>query len=155
MSEVVIAGLVEGGKASGGPPLGPALGPLGVNTNEVVAEINAKTKSFEGIKVPIKVLVDPSTKKFRIEVGSPPTSALILKEIGATTGAKAKGEIIGDIKLEQIKKIAEAKAGKMHGRDFSSKVKQVLGTCKSMGVTCDGSDPREIIAKIGSKEITV
>ncbi|MEM3841548.1 MAG: 50S ribosomal protein L11 [Candidatus Micrarchaeaceae archaeon] len=155
MSEVVIAGLVEGGKASGGPPLGPALGPLGVNTAEVVAKINSETKNFEGIKVPIKVIVDTSTKKFRIEVGSPPTSALILKEIGATSGGKTKGEIIGDIKLEQVKKIAESKAGKMHGRNFSSKVKQVLGTCKSMGVTCDGMDPRAVIAKINSKEISV
>ena len=155
MSEVIVAGLVEGGRASGGPPLGPALGPLGVNTAEVVAEINSKTKNFEGIKVPIKVIVDPSTKKFRIEVGSPPTSALILKEIGATTGGKAKGEVIGDIKLDQVKKIAESKSGKMHGREFSSRVKQVLGTCKSMGVTCEGSDPRAIIAKISSKEIQV
>ena len=30
MAETVKA-LVEGGKASAGPPLGPALGPLGVN----------------------------------------------------------------------------------------------------------------------------
>lgn len=64
MSEVTISGLVEGGKASGGPPLGPALGPLGVNINNIISEINNKTKQFEGIKIPVKVIVDPVTKAF-------------------------------------------------------------------------------------------
>ncbi len=41
--------LVEGGKATPGPPLGPALGPLGVNIGQVVKEINEKTKNYEGI----------------------------------------------------------------------------------------------------------
>ena len=74
--------LVEGGKASAGPPLGPALGPLGVNVMQVVNAINEKTKHFDGMKVPVKVIVDPKTKGFEIEVGTPPVTALILKELG-------------------------------------------------------------------------
>ena len=66
MAEVVINGLIEGGKATGGPPFGPALGPLGVNIAKIVDEINQKTKSFEGIKVPVKVIVDPATKNYRV-----------------------------------------------------------------------------------------
>ena len=62
MAEVVINGLIEGGKATGGPPFGPALGPLGVNIAKIVEEINSKTKPFEGIKVPVKVIIDPATK---------------------------------------------------------------------------------------------
>src|SRR5437867_8089000 len=73
--------LVDGGKATPGPPLGPALGPLGLNIVEIIKAINEKTKSFEGMKVPVTLLVDPKSKAFTIEVGTPPTSALIAKEL--------------------------------------------------------------------------
>ena len=69
-----ISALVSGGEASAGPPLGPALGPMGVNVLQVVNTINEKTKDFPGMKVPVKVEVDTETKKFTIEVGIPPHS---------------------------------------------------------------------------------
>lgn len=155
MSEVVISGLVEGGKASGGPPLGPALGPLGVNINAVVEEINKKTEAYAGIKIPVKVIVDTATKTFKIETGAPPTSALILKELGIQSGAKAKDEVVGNITMEQLKKVASAKESKMYGNTLEARLKQVLGTCKSMGVKCENEDPRVIIRKINSGEIKV
>ncbi len=153
MSEVVITGLIEGGKATGGPPFGPALGPLGVNIAKIIEEINQKTKAFEGIKVPVKVSVDPSTKSYKVEVGSPQTSALILKELGIQHGAKNKEEVAGNITLEQVKKIAKMKDSMLYGKSFAEKVKQVLGTCKSMNITCEGKDAKEIIAQIDSGEI--
>ncbi|MGC9149772.1 MAG: 50S ribosomal protein L11, partial [Candidatus Micrarchaeia archaeon] len=105
---MIINLLVEGGKATSGPPLGPALGPLGVDVQKVVDEINKKTKEFEGMKVNVKVIVNEK-KEINIEVGTPPTSALILKEIGAQKGAKSKDEIPGNITLEQVVKIAKIK----------------------------------------------
>jgi large subunit ribosomal protein L11 len=154
MADVVINGLIEGGKATTGAPFGPALGPLGVNIAGIVAEINDKTKAYEGIKVPVKVVVNPATKKYTVEIGSPPTSALILIEIHAQKGAKSKEESPGDITIEQVKKVASAKDEKLYG-DMKSKVKQVLGTCKSMNVKCEGKDAREIIMKINSGEIKI
>ena len=56
MTEIKV--LVEGGKASAGAPLGPALGPLGVNIGDVVTKINEKTSSYAGMKVPVIVDVD-------------------------------------------------------------------------------------------------
>ena len=154
MADVVINGLIEGGKATTGAPFGPALGPLGVNIAGIVAEINDKTKAYEGIKVPVKVVVNPATKKYTVEIGSPPTSALILIEIKAQKGAKSKEESPGDISIEQVKKVAKAKDEKLYG-DMKSKVKQVLGTCKSMNVKCEGKDAREIIKKINRGEIKI
>ncbi|MCS7105233.1 MAG: 50S ribosomal protein L11, partial [Thermofilaceae archaeon] len=61
--------LVEGGKASAGPPIGPSLGPLGINVLEVVKRINELTKDFAGMRVPVKVTVDTEKKKFDVEVG--------------------------------------------------------------------------------------
>ncbi|MGC8662736.1 MAG: 50S ribosomal protein L11 [Candidatus Micrarchaeia archaeon] len=153
MAEVVINGLIEGGKATGGPPFGPALGPLGVNIAKIVEEINSKTKAFDGIKVPVKVIVDPATKSYKVEVGSPQTSALILKELGIQHGAKNKDEVAGNITLEQVKKIAKAKESMIYGKTIEDKVKQVLGTCKSMNITCEGKNPKDIIAQINSGEI--
>ncbi len=155
MTEVVVNGLIEGGKATSGPPFGPALGPLGVNTANIVAEINEKTKAFSGIKIPVKVTVIKETKEFKVEVGSPTTSALILKELGLEKGGKIKDEIAGNITIDQVKKIAEAKKASLYGNSLASRVKQVLGTCKSMNITCDGVSARETIAKINSGEIKV
>ena len=154
MPEVVINGLIEGGKATSGPPFGPALGPLGVNIAGIVDEINKKTKSFEGMKIPVKVKVDPSTKKYTVEVGMPPTSALILKEAGAQAGAKTKDDKIGNITLAQVKKIAEMKNTALYG-DMKAKAKQILGTCKSVGVTCEGQNPMDVIKKINSGELSI
>lgn len=155
MSELTIAGLVEGGKATSGPPFGPALGPLGVNINAIIAEINDKTKQYSGIKIPVKVHVDGGTKEYRVEVGAPPTSALIIKEIGIAAGAKAKGEVVGNITIEQLKKIAKSKEAKLYGNTMGQRINQVLGTCKSMGVTCEGEDPRTTIAKIKAGELKI
>jgi ribosomal protein L11 len=85
--KVIVEAMVEGGKASGGPPIGPALGPTGVNIFQVVTKINEVTQPFSGLKVPVKIIVDPETKGFEVEVGTPPTSALILKEIGQDKGS--------------------------------------------------------------------
>ncbi len=53
-----ISSLVTGGEASAGPPLGPALGPMGVNILQIISAINEQTKEFKGMKIPVSVLVD-------------------------------------------------------------------------------------------------
>lgn len=155
MGEMTINGLIEGGKATSGPPFGPALGPLGVNVAKIIADINAETKAYDGIKVPVKVIVDSVTKSYRIEVGAPPTSALILKEIGVQKGAKNKEESPGNITLEQIKNVAKAKDKSLYGESLKEKVKQVMGTCKSMNISVEGMNAVEAIKKIDSGELKV
>lgn len=155
MGEITINGLIEGGKATSGPPFGPALGPLGVNVAKIISDINSQTSAYVGIKVPVKVIVDPATKNYRVEVGSPPTSALILKELGIQKGAKNKEEVAGNITLEQVKKIAKVKETTIYGKTFADRVKQVLGTCKSMNITVEGISAKDAIAKINSGEIKV
>ena len=76
-----VEALVDGGRASAGPPLGPALGPKGVNIGQVIAKINERTKAFDGMKVPVKILINDD-KSFDIKVGTPPMSALIKSELG-------------------------------------------------------------------------
>jgi large subunit ribosomal protein L11 len=141
--------LVEGGQATAGPPIGPALGPLGLNIMEVVKAINDRTKGFAGMKVPVKIIVDPKTRGFRLEVGTPPASALILKEAGAAKGSgDPKKTRIGNLTLRQAIKVAEMKSGDLLGASLKKRVKEVVGTCVSMGVTVEGKDPKEVLVEI-------
>jgi len=79
MPKQTVDAMVEGGKATAAPPLGPALGPLGVNIGQVISEINKKTADFKGVQVPVKIIVDED-KNVTITVGTPPASALIKQE---------------------------------------------------------------------------
>ena len=98
--------IVEGGKAAAGATLGPALGPLGINIGQVIAAINEQTKGYAGMSVPVKVIVDKDTKKFEVEVGSPPVSALLKKELKVEKGAKVKGEIVGNLHCSDVSPLA-------------------------------------------------
>jgi len=140
-----IKALVDGGKASAGPPLGPALGPLGVNIMQIINAINDKTKQFQGMKVPIKVKVDPKTKNFEIEVGTPPASSLILNELGIDKGSGSAGtHKIGNLTVDQAIKVAKMKQNNLLGKELKQKTKEIIGTCTSMGITVEGKKPKQI-----------
>ncbi len=143
--------LVEGGKATAAPPLGPALGPLGVNIGQVVGEINNKTGEFKGMKVPVKVTVDKDTKEFTITVGTPPAAQLIKKEAGVQKAASNPlTEKVADLKIEQVIKIAKMKQDNLLGKNNFSRVKEICGTCDSMGIMVEGKQARETIADINN-----
>ena len=145
----VINVLVTGGEASAGPPLGPALGPLGVNVLGIVNEINKQTADFKGMRVPVKVEVDSETKGFVISVGTPTTSALIAKESGIPKGAsKPKTEFVGELTMDKVVSIAKSKIAGSYASSIRSAVKEVVGSCVSMGVKIEGKDPREFMKEI-------
>jgi large subunit ribosomal protein L11 len=141
--------LISGGQATAGPPLGPALGPLGVNVVMIVNKINELTKDYSGMKVPVKVIVDPDTKQFEVTIGTPTTSALIVSELkiekGSATPSTAK---VGNLTMDQIVRIAKIKRPEFLAKTLKSAAKEVLGSCVSMGVTIENKDPREIQKEI-------
>ena len=144
-----ISALVTGGEASAGPPLGPALGPMGINVLQVVNTINDKTKDFPGMKVPVKVEVDPDTKKFTVEVGVPPTAALISKEAGVAKGSGAAGTAVaGNIGIESAIKIAKMKIDSSYARDIKGALKEVIGTCLSLGMQVENKPPKDVYKDI-------
>ncbi|MBU0667009.1 MAG: 50S ribosomal protein L11 [Nanoarchaeota archaeon] len=149
MAKETVEALIEGGKASAAPPLGPALGPMGVNIGQVVAEINKKTESFKGMQVPVSVIIDTDTKEFSVKVGTPPASALIKKEAGLSKGSgRPTEDFVADLKIEQIIKIAKMKEDALLGKSLKEKVKEIIGTCDSMGVEVEGVQARKAIALI-------
>jgi large subunit ribosomal protein L11 len=141
---IVVEAMVEGGKASGGPPIGPALGPTGVNIFQVVTKINEVTEAYAGLKVPVTITVYPADKTFEVEVGTPPTSALILKEVGAAKGSgEPNTNIIGNLTIDQLKAIAKGKAADISALTMKTAVLIVSGTCMSMGVTIEDKMAKE------------
>ena len=146
-----ISSLVTGGEASAGPPLGPALGPMGVNIMEVISAINEKTSEFKGMKIPVTVSIDSETKKWEIEVGIPSASALILKEANIQKGSGTSGtEWIADIGIDSIVKISNVKLESSYARELKSVAKQVIGTCQCLGIKIEGKIPKEITAEINA-----
>jgi large subunit ribosomal protein L11 len=145
----IVEALISGGQATAGPPLGPALGPLGVNVLAIVNKINEITSDYSGMKVPVKVSVDTDTKEFEVSVGTPTTSALLVSELGITKGSGVPNtEKVGNLSLEQVVRIAKVKAEDVLARDLKGAVKEILGTSVTMGVTVEGKDPREVQKEI-------
>jgi large subunit ribosomal protein L11 len=84
------------------------------------------------MKVPVKVIIDTETKEFGIEMGTPPTSALIKRELGLKKGSEEPGKKrVGDLTHEQAKKIAKIK----FNSDDDASLRQVEGSARSMGIT--------------------
>ena len=146
----VVEALVSGGSASAGPPLGPSLGPLGVNVKAIIEKINEQTAAFKGMQVPIKVIIDDK-KQFTITVGTPPTSALIIKEAGIEKGSGTPNTVtVGNITAKQAVKIAKMKKSDSLAKSLKNTVKEIVGTCVPLGVTFEGLKPKEAIAAINS-----
>ena len=113
---------------------------------QIVNKINDLTKSYAGMKVPVKVVVDVDDKSFDVEIGTPTTSALIVKELGIEKGSGTpKATKVGNLSLEQIVKLAGMKRPDSYAKTTIAAVKEVAGACVSMGVTVDSKEPKEFI----------
>jgi large subunit ribosomal protein L11 len=145
----VVSALVTGGEATAGQPLGPALGPMGVNVLAIVNEINKVTADFKGMKVPVKVEVDQETKQFTVTVGTPTTSALLVKEANVPKGSgKPNTDLVGNIVFEKVLNIAKIKIANSYAKSIKSSAKEVVGSCVSMGIKVENTDPRQFMKQI-------
>jgi large subunit ribosomal protein L11 len=144
--------LVPGGEADPGPPLGPELGPTPVDVQAVVGEINDRTEAFDGTEVPVTVEYDDDGA-FEIEVGVPPTAALVKDEAGFETGSgEPQTNFVADLSVDQVKQIAEQKQSDLLAYDTPNAAKEVAGTCVSLGVTIDGEDARTFDDRVDAGE---
>lgn len=154
--------LVEGGKATPAPPLGPTLAQLKIDVDQIITKINEKTKDFAGMQVPVEITIK-SDKSFDIKVGTPPVSELIKKELNLKKLAKTpwkepvpkEGEekaepFSASLSFEQVLKIAKAKIDALGTRNLKAAVKQVVANCVSCGVLVEGKSPKEIIRDINN-----
>ena len=142
---MIIKLLIDGGDMKPGPAIAQQLGPMGINMGKVISEINAATKEFKGVKVPVELDVNEKTKSFVVKVSSPPTSELLKKELKLEKGtAKHKDSIVGNAAIEDIIKVTKIKYPNMLERNLKNAVKSVLGTCRSIGILVENKDPIEL-----------
>ncbi len=151
MSKEKIELMIEGGKATPNAQLAQKAGPLGINITNIINSINDKTTHFKGMKIPVKVIVDNQSKNFDIEIGSPPVSELIKKEINVEKGSSMPDkEKIGNLAIEQVIKIALMKKDSMLVKTLKAAVKNIIGSCNSLGVLVEGKNAIEINKEINS-----
>ncbi len=145
MSKKTVDLMIEGGKATAGAQMGQSFGPLGVNIPNIINEINKKTAEFKGMKLPVKVVVETNDKSFELEIGTPPVSELIKKESGIQKGSgESKLTKVGNLAMEQVIKIARMKRDSMLVNNLKSAVKNVVGSCGTLGVLVESKGMQEV-----------
>ena len=141
--------LVEGGEMKPGPVLSQKLGPVGIPMNVVIQKINEATSNFKGMKVPVELNIDTSTKNFDVKVFSPPISELLKKELGIDKGSGEQKKIkVANASIEQIISVAKTKLPNLSSKNLKAAVKTALGSCVSLGILVENKNPKEIISEI-------
>ncbi|MDT7876025.1 MAG: 50S ribosomal protein L11 [Sulfolobaceae archaeon] len=141
--------VVEGGNVKPGPPLAPTLSQLGLNVGEVVKKINDLTSQFKGMSVPVTIEIDTTTKHYEIKVGVPTTTSLLLKAVGAQEpSGDPQHKKIGNLKMEQIIDVAIKKKPQLTAKTLKAAVKSILGTARSIGITVEGKDPKDVVKEV-------
>ena len=144
MSKETFELLIEGGKAVANQTLAQKLGPAGINISQVLTQVNEKTSPFKGMKVPVKIIADLEHKTAEIEIGTPPVSELIKKELKVQKGSGTPDKLkVANISVEQVIKIAKMKRESMLVKTLKAAVKSVAGSCNSAGVLIEGKQAHE------------
>jgi len=125
---------IQAGKATPAPPVGSALGPLGINIMGFCKEYNERTASQSGTVVPVVITVYDD-RSFTFVTKTPPTSVLILKAAGVEKGsAKPHKDRVGRLTADKVREVAEIKLPDLGGVGLAAAMKMVEGTARSMGI---------------------
>lgn len=129
---------VPAGKATPAPPVGTALGPLGVPAPQFCTQFNEQTKNMEqGVVVPVVVTIYED-RSYSFIVKTPPAAVLIKKELALDKGsAEPHKDKVATITQAQLQSIAEIKMPDLTANDMEMAKKIIAGTARSMGVEVD------------------
>ncbi len=125
---------VTAGKANPAPPIGPALGPHGINIMDFCKAFNAQTQALGDTIIPC-VLTIYKDRSFSFILKTPPASELIKKAAGIIKGSSTPNkDKVGKITMEQVKEIAKTKIPDLNAYDINKAMAIIIGTARSMGV---------------------
>jgi len=125
---------VPGGQATPAPPVGPALGAHGVNIGEFVRQFNDKTRSSQGITIPVVISVY-GDRTFTFITKSPPAADLLKRAAGLAKGSPVPHlEKVGTVSWEQVEQIAKEKMNDLNASDMPAARRIIAGTARSMGI---------------------
>lgn len=125
---------VPAGKANPAPPIGPALGPHGINIMDFCKAFNAQTQALGDTIIPV-VLTIYKDRTFSFILKTPPASELIKKAAGIIKGSGTPNkEKVGKLTLDQIREIANTKMPDLNAVNVEAAMEIIKGTARSMGV---------------------
>lgn len=125
---------IPAAKATMAPPVGPALGPYGVNGASFVKEFNERTKNDAGMIIPVVITIF-ADRSFTFVTKTPPAALLIKKAVGIESGSGVPNKTkVAKITREQLEKIAEIKKPDLNAANIDTAVSMIAGTARSMGV---------------------
>jgi len=125
---------IPAGKANPAPPVGPALGPHGVNIMEFCKAFNAQTQALGDTIIPV-VMTVYADRTFSFITKTPPAPELIKKAAGIVKGSGTPNkETVGKLTADQVRTIAETKLPDLNTVNIESAMSMVRGTARSMGV---------------------
>jgi large subunit ribosomal protein L11 len=125
---------IPAGKANPAPPVGPALGPHGVNIMEFCKAFNAQTQNLGDTIIPV-VMTVYADRSFSFITKTPPASELIKKAAGIVKGSGVPNrDKVAKITRDQVKGIAETKLPDLNTKNIENAMSMVSGTARSMGV---------------------
>ncbi|XP_003382502.1 PREDICTED: 60S ribosomal protein L12-like [Amphimedon queenslandica] len=146
---------VVGGEVGATSSLAPKIGPLGLSPKKIGDDIAKATGDWKGLRITVKLVVQ--NRQAKIEV-VPSAAALIIKALKEPPRDRKKVKNIkhsGNITMEQVIEIAKTMRPRSMSRYLSGTVREILGTCQSVGCTVDGSHPHDKIDEIKSGAITI
>jgi large subunit ribosomal protein L11 len=125
---------IPAGKANPAPPVGPALGPHGINIMEFCKAFNAQTQALGDTIIPV-VLTVYADRSFTFVTKTPPASDLLKKAAGIIKGSSTPNkEKVGKITSAQVKEIAQKKLPDLNAYSLDEAEKIIKGTARSMGI---------------------
>mgnify|MGYP001061527622 CR=1 FL=1 len=125
---------IPAGKANPAPPVGPALGPHGINIMEFCKQFNAKTQTMGDTIIPVVITIY-SDRSFTFITKTPPASELIKKAAGIIKGSGVPNkDKVGRITMAQVREIAKTKLPDLNTQSLEAAIEMVKGTARSMGV---------------------
>ena len=129
---------IQAGKANPAPPVGPALGPTGINIMQFCKDFNEKTAKDAGTIFPV-ILTVYADKSFDYVLKTPP-AAVLIKQAAKVEKASGKPhkEKVGKITVAQAEEIAKTKMKDLNASSLESAVSMVKGTARSMGIEVIG-----------------
>lgn len=133
--KTVVKVVLEAGRASPAPPVGPALAPHGINLMAFCKEYNARTSGQPGEIIPaeLSIYTDGS---FTFVLKTPPAAVLLRKAAGVEKGsAEPNREKVGSVTRDQVREIAEIKMRDLNAIDLEGAMRQIEGTARNMGIT--------------------
>ena len=130
---------IPAGKATPAPPVGPALGPHGINIMAFCKEYNARTSSQAGSIIPVELTIF-ADGTFSFITKTPPVADLLRKAVGVDKGSAEPNRVkVGTITRQQLREIAEIKMKDLNAIDIEGAERQIIGTARSMGVDVEGA----------------